>query len=149
MRTTDGVLVYNAPAADKVYYIVSTASNSYCAGKYVHTNRTPVEKTVGGQTNTYDQRHLSYAAAGEIDQLSLAAFQFVATGTQGEYKMKNLHTGLYVKSFAADADHMGAEGDAAVVRILAIADGQVAVVRARENFCARIHAVGFLTHAVH
>ena len=143
LRTADEVLVYNAPADDKVYYIISTASNSYCAGKYVHTNRTPVEKTVGGQTNTYDQRHLSFAAAGEIDQLSLAAFQFVATGTQGEYKMKNLHTGLYVKSFASDADHMGAEGDAAVVRILAIADDQVALqignndpMHAQDNYSA-------------
>ena len=116
---------YNAPAANKVYYIVSTADDNYCAGKYVHTNRTPEDRTVGNQTNTYDQRYLSYAAKDEIDQLSLAAFQFVATGVQGEYKMKNLHTGLYVKSFASDADHMGDEGDAAVVKITAIADGQV------------------------
>ena len=43
----------------------------------------------------------------------------------GEYKMKNLHTGLYVKSFNNDAEHMGTAADAAVVKIAGIADGQV------------------------
>ena len=117
---------YNAPAADKVYYIVSTATgddHAYCTGKYVHTYRTPTGRSCWAGTNTYDQTHLLFDAEGDIEQMSLAAFQFEETGTQGEYKMKNLHTGMYVKAFAGT--HMGAKDDAAVVKIAGIADGQV------------------------
>ena len=120
------VAAYNAPAADKVYYIISTASNSYCAGKYVHTYSEPHEhKNATWGDKTYDQRHLLFDADGDISQLSLAAFQFEETGAQGSYKMKNLHTGLYVKSFNNNVEHMGTAADAAVVKIAGIADGQV------------------------
>jgi hypothetical protein len=39
--------------------------------------------------------------------------------------MKNLHTGLYVKSFGKNADHLGSADEAQVVKIAGIADGQV------------------------
>lgn len=126
LRAADEALVYNAPAADKAYYIVSTASGNgreYCAGEYVRTYRTPTGRSCWAGTNTYDQTHLLFDAETDIEQMSLAAFQFEETGTQGEYKMKNLHTGMYVKAFAGT--HMGAEGDAAVVKIAGVADGQV------------------------
>ena len=120
---------YNAPAADKVYYIVSTATgdnHAYCTGKYVHTYSEPhLHKNATWGDKTYDQHHLLFDAEGAIEQLSLAAFQFEETGTMGEYKMKNLHTGLYVKSFNNGAEHMGTAADAAVVKIAGIADGQV------------------------
>ena len=126
LRAADEALVYNAPDANKAYYIVSTASGNgreYCAGEYVHTYRTPTGRSCWAGTNTYDRAHLLFDAKTDIEQLSLAAFQFEETGTQGEYKMKNLHTGMYVKAFAGT--HMGAEGDAAVVKIAGVADGQV------------------------
>ena len=120
---------YNAPAADKVYYIVSTATgdnHAYCTGKYVHTYSEPhLHQNATWGDKTYDQHHLLFDADGDIEQLSLAAFQFEETGTMGEYKMKNLHTGLYVKSFNNNAEHMGTAADAAVVKIAGIADGQV------------------------
>ena len=123
------VAAYNAPAADKVYYIVSTATgdgHAYCTGKYVHTYSKPHEhKNATWGDKTYDQHHLLFDAEGDIEQLSLAAFQFEETGTMGEYKMKNLHTGLYVKSFNNNVEHMGTAADAAVVKIAGIADGQV------------------------
>ena len=122
---------YNAPAADKVYYIVSTATgdgHAYCTGKYVHTYSEPhLHQNATWGDKTYDQRHLLFDADGDISQLSLAAFQFEETGTMGEYKMKNLHTGLYVKSFEKNADHLGAEADAQVVTLVPVADGQVAL----------------------
>ncbi|MBQ5645177.1 MAG: discoidin domain-containing protein [Bacteroidaceae bacterium] len=126
LRAADEALVYNAPDANKTYYIVSTASGNgreYCAGEYVHTYRTPTGRSCWAGTNTYDQAHLLFDAKTDIEQLSLAAFQFEETGTMGEYKMKNLHTGMYVKAFAGT--HMGAEGDPAVVKIAGVADGQV------------------------
>ena len=123
LRNADEGLVYNAPDANKVYYIISTATNDYCAGEYVRTYRTPTGRSCWAGTNTYDQTHLLFDAETDIEQMSLAAFQFEETGTQGEYKMKNLHTGMYVKAFAGM--HMGAENDAAVVKIAGVADGQV------------------------
>ena len=127
LLTGKAALAYNAPAANKVYYIVSTASrgdDDYCAGKYVHTYSEPhVHEHATWGNKTYDQTHLLFDAPGHISQLSLAAFQFEETGKQGEYKMKNLHTGLYVKAFAGT--HMGIADEAQIVKIAALADGQV------------------------
>ena len=120
LRAAKEVLSYNAADPAKVYFIVSTANNDYCRGKYVHTNVVPTARTCWQGTNTYNHTHLLFDAEGDISQLSLAAFQFEATTTQGEYKMKNLHTGMYVNTFAGT--HMG---EAQVVKIAGIADGQV------------------------
>ena len=114
---------YNAPAADKVYYIKSTANKDYCRDEYVHTNLAPTARTVGQNTNTYNQNSLLFDAEGDIEQLSLAAFQFEETGVQGSYKIKNLHTNLYMNTFTNANQHMAAEG--ATVVVAGIADGQV------------------------
>ena len=131
LLTGKAALAYNAPAANKVYYIVSTASGDdrgYCTGKYVHTyTESHVHTNATWGNHTYDQRHLLFDNATDISQLSLAAFQFEETGTLGSYKMKNLHTGLYVKSFNKDAEHLGAEADAQVVTLVPVTDGQVAL----------------------
>ena len=131
LLTGKAALAYNAPAANKVYYIVSTASGDdrgYCTGKYVHTYSEPhIHEHATWGNKTYDQTHLLFDASEDISQLSLAAFQFEETGTLGSYKMKNLHTGLYVKSFNKDAEHLGAEADAQVVTLVPVADGQVAL----------------------
>ena len=122
LRAANEDLSYNAADPDKLYYIISKASNDYCKGEYVHTNRIPTARTCYWGTNTYNQNHLLFDAKTDIDQLSLAVFQFEATNTQGEYKIKNLHTGLYVKAFAGT--HMGTS-EPAVVKIAGYADGQV------------------------
>ena len=117
-------LPYNAPDPTKLYVIKSTSLDNYCNGKYVHTYCEPhVHENATWGDKTYDQHHLLFDAEGDIKQLPLAIFQFEATNTQGEYKMKNLHTGLYVKSFGKNADHLGTE--AQVVKIAGIADDQV------------------------
>ena len=107
----------------KIYYIKSAATNdgcAYCTGKYVHT----LSASATRGSEIYNQAHLVFDATADISMMSLAAFQFEAA--EGGYKIKNLHTGLYVKSFAADAEQqMGAEADAAVVKVAAYADGQV------------------------
>ena len=117
-------LPYNAPDPTKLYVIRSTSSSEYCGGKYVHTYCEPhIHKNATWGDKTYDQHHLLFDAEGDIKQLALAAFQFEETGTVGEYKIKNLHTGLYVKSFNKNAEHMGAE--AQKVKISGVTDGQV------------------------
>lgn len=125
LRAAKEGLSYNAPATDKLYFIVSTATNNYCAGKYLRTGEKPFNSTAGWGTGSYNHTNLSYNQYIDIAPKSLAAFQFEETGAQGGYKMKNLHTGLYVKAFAGT--HMGAENEAATVKITGIADGQVAL----------------------
>ena len=119
-------LPYNAPDTTKFYVIKSTASNEYCRGKYVHTYCEPhVHENATWGDKKYDQHHLLFDAEGDIEQLPLAVFQFEETGCIGEYKIKNLHTGLYVKSFEKNAEHMGAEAEAQKVKISGVTDGQV------------------------
>lgn len=122
LRETIKNLAYNAPDPSKVYYIVSTASNDYCRGEYVHTNIVPTPRTCYWGTNTYNQDHLLFDAKIDIAPMSIAAFQFVETGTQGVYKMKSLHTEMAVNSFAGT--HM-TDGAGQNVTLAGIADGQV------------------------
>lgn len=113
----------NVASPDKIYYIKSVAAAdgewNYSTGKYVHTLSAATTRS----DKTYNHSHLVFDAFNDITPKSLAAFQFEAV--EGGYKIKNLHTGLYVKSFAAGAEHMGAAEDAVVVTVSAYADGQV------------------------
>ena len=113
----------NVASPDKIYYIKSVAAAdgewNYSTGKYVHTLSAATTRS----DKTYNHSHLVFDAFNDITPKSLAAFQFEAV--KGGYKIKNLHTGLYVKSFAAGAEQMGAYADAAVVKVAAYADGQV------------------------
>ena len=124
LRATVANLKYNTANPEKLYVIKSTANNDYCKGKYVHTLRK--DTTVGHSTwgdKVYDHNHLKFATLDDIDVVPLAVFQFEETGIQGEYKMKNLHTGLYVKSFADT--QMGIKDNAQNVKITGYADSQV------------------------
>ena len=113
----------NVASPDKIYYIKSVADAdkewSYCTGRYVHV----LSATANREGKDCNLSHLVFDEFDDITHKSLAAFQFEAV--EGGYKIKNLHTGLYVKSFVADAEQMGAEADAAVVKVSAYADGQV------------------------
>ncbi len=123
LRAAEDDVEYIEPDPAKAYYIVSTSTIDYCAGHYVHTLCEP--------DGNYNHNHLRFHAYENIGIKSLAAFQFEETGVVGEYKMKNLHTGLYVKSFAADAQnpqnpqHMGTEVEAQAVKISALTAGQL------------------------
>ena len=117
LRATNEILSYNVADPNKLYVIKSTASKDYCKGKYVHT--------LYESTSGYDQRHMKFASQGDIPQFPLAVFQFETTAKQDEYKLKNLHTGLYVKSYNKNVEHMGDANSAAVIKIAGIADGQV------------------------
>ena len=117
LRSADVAVEYIAPDPAKVYYIVSASTKDYCAGKYVYTLNTSATR----DGNTYDHRHLVFDSFAGITHKQLAAFQFEETGVVGEYKMKSLNSGLYVKSFAGT--HMGTEAEA--VKIAPYATGQL------------------------
>ena len=129
LREAEDNVEYIEPDPAKVYYIVSAATKgdcTYCAGKYLHTNNEPIERTtVSWGSKTYTHEHLMFADINDITHKQLAAFQFEETGVVGEYKMKSLNSGLYVKSFEKNAQHMGAEGDAQAVKIAPYATGQL------------------------
>ena len=124
LRTAKEGFSYNEPDENKFYVIKSVSNETYCKDKLVRTSYEPAEHDGSGDIK-YDHRHLVFDAADAIPQQSLAVFQFEKTGTTGEYRMKNLHTGLYVKSFGKNADHLGSANEAQVVKIAGIADGQV------------------------
>ena len=120
LRAANEGLAYNDADPTKFYVIKSTATDNYCKGQYVHTYY-----EVQPSHNNYDHKDLVYHNYDDIATKALAVFQFETADTQGEYKMKNLHTGLYVKSFGKNADHLGSASEAQVVKIAGIADGQV------------------------
>ena len=123
LRSTKVAITYNEPDESKFYTIKSVSNKDYCKDKLV---RTSYEPAVHDDSDVkYDHRHLVFDAANAIPQQSLAIFQFVKTGTTGEYLMKNLHTGLYVKNFAQNAEHMGTAADAQPVVISGYTDGAV------------------------
>lgn len=136
LRNTKAEITYNEPDENKYYVIKSVSNETYCKDKLVRTSYEPAEHDGSGDTK-YDHRHLVFDAADAIPQPSLAVFQFKKTGTTGEYRMKNLHTGLYVKSFTQDTEHMGAEADAEPVAISGFADGAVTL---RVGNSAPMHA---------
>jgi hypothetical protein len=136
LRNTKAEITYNEPDENKYYVIKSVSNEPYCKDKLVRTSYEPAEHDGSGDTK-YDHRHLVFDAADAIPQPSLAVFQFEKTGTTGEYRMKNLHTGLYVQSFTQDTEHMGAEADAEPVAISGFADGAVTL---RVGNSAPMHA---------
>ena len=128
LRNTKAEITYNEPDENKYYVIKSVSNKTYCKDKLVRTSYEPAEHDGSGDTK-YDHRHLVFDAASNIPQNSLAVFQFEKTGTTGEYRMKNLHTGLYVKNFAQSTEHMGALADAQPVVISGYADGAVTLTK--------------------
>ena len=120
LREAKENLSYNEPDAEKLYVIKSMSTNTYCKGKYVHTYYT---KNVNH--NNYNHKKLVYHNYEDITNKALAVFKFEGTGTVGKYKMKNLYTGLYVKTFEKNKDLMGSQSEAQDVYITGLTDGQV------------------------
>ena len=120
-------LSLNRASDDKFYFIRSVADNSYCNGQYVHTLYKKTEHGGGGATAFFDHTNLLLCDKSNITPRQLAIFQFEETEKDSVYRMKNLHTGLYVKSFT-DAQMGTADEDKAkevTVTISGVADGQV------------------------
>lgn len=124
LATAAEALQINLPSSGKLYKIRSVSTKDYCKDKYVHTNRTSVVRQAPGYAdNYYNHLHLLFDAS--VEPAPLAMFSFEATGTVGVYKMKNLHTGMYVKSFQKGAEHLGSESDASDVKVTGFAAGQL------------------------
>ena len=116
-------LSLNKALDDKFYVIRSVAEESYCNGQYVHTLYKKTEHGGGGATAFFDHTNLLLCDKMNIHPRPLAIFQFETTENESVYKIKNLHTGMYVKSFIGT--QMGTKEEAQEVTVAGIADGQV------------------------
>ena len=141
LATAANALQINLPSSGKLYKIKSVSTKDYCKDKYVHANRTGVvRKAPGYVDNYYNHLHLLFDAS--VEPASLAIFTFEEnTDVASEYKMKNLHTGMYVKSFQKGAEHLGRESDASYVKVMGFAPGQLTLqigesspMHAQENY---------------
>lgn len=120
LENSFAAIEYIMPEEGKLYMIRSISTETYCSGKYVHA----LCDTRSGNSSQ-DHRHLVYDALGDISQFPLAVFTFEDVNANGECKMKNLHTGMYVKTFIKDAYHMTTDyASAATVKIGNFAPGQ-------------------------
>ena len=124
LRSASAGLQYNAAESGKLYVIKSASTKAYCSGKYVRAVDKKVQHSCGTSwKGTYNHTNLLFDAYSDIDKKALAMFAFEPTANTGEYKMKNLHTGLYVKAFAGT--HLGTAEEAATVKVEAYDDNQV------------------------
>ena len=120
---------YVMPEEGKLYMIKSISTQTYCSGKYVHA-LCDTRQVYTDQNH----KHLVFDALGDITQLPLAVFTFENVNeTNGVCKMKNLHTGMYVKSFNKGEEHMTTDyASAASVKIGNFVPGQ-AILRIGNN----------------
>jgi hypothetical protein len=116
-------LIYNDADPVKLYHIMSVSEEDYCKGQFLHTLYSTTSHSGNGMTKNFNHKNLLYCESMNITPRPLAIFQFEKTNIHNEYKIKNLHTGLYITSF--DGTHMGNESEAAIVRVDGYADGQV------------------------
>ncbi len=116
-------LKYNDADPYKLYHIMSVSEEDYCKGQFLHTLYSTTSHSGNGLTKNFNHKNLLYCESMNITPRPLAIFQFEKTNIHNEYKIKNLHTGLYITSF--DGTHMGNESEAAIVRVDGYADGQV------------------------
>ena len=115
-------LTFNLPEDGKFYVMRSASEKEYCKDAYVLGHAAPkehVDAVWGNQT--YDHRHLYFTKDLTIETTPIAIFQF--NGNNGEYKVKNVHTNTFIKSFGKDAEHLGDEASAGTITLKSLRDG--------------------------
>jgi len=112
----------------------SAATHDYCKDKYVHaTPASAVRTSAYYPDRTYNHTSLLFDDCDPAVTPS-AVFEVVAGSTPFDFKLKNVHTQEYVKSFAKDAEHMGAEGDAVAISFKPLGGGQTALFGANNPY---------------
>ena len=115
-------LTFNLPEDGKFYVMRSASTKDYCKDAYVLGHAAPkehVDATWGNKT--YDHRHLYFTKDLTIETAPIAIFQF--NGNNGEYKVKNVHTNTFIKSFGNGAEHLGDEASAGTITLKSLRDG--------------------------
>ena len=143
LHTAEEKLSLNVASNDKLYAIRSVSTADYCNGSYVHTFYKKTTHSGNGQTDYRNHENLMYCESSNIAPRALAIFQFEPTETVGNYKIKNLHTDLYVSKFSAGSGQM--TNNASEVTVAGIADGQVTLRIGNENPMHAQHDFGDIT----
>ena len=112
----------------------SAATHDYCKDKYVHaTPASAVRTSAYYPDRIYNHTSLLFDDCDPAVTPS-AVFEVVAGSTPFDFKLKNVHTQEYVKSFAKDAEHMGVEGDAVAISFKPLGGGQTALFGANNSY---------------
>ncbi|MBO7231348.1 MAG: alpha-N-acetylglucosaminidase C-terminal domain-containing protein [Bacteroidaceae bacterium] len=143
LHSAEEKLSLNVASNDKLYAIRSVSDASYCNGSYVHTFYKKTTHSGNGYTDYRNHENLMFCESSNIAPRPLAIFQFETTETEGNYRINNLHTGLYVSKFAAGVGQM--TSNAAEVTVAGIADGQVTLRIGNENPMHAQHDYGDIT----
>ena len=143
LHSAEEKLSLNVASNDKLYAIRSVSTETYCNGSYVHTFYKKTTHSGNGYTDYRNHENLMFCEISNIAPRALAVFQFETTETEGNYRINNLHTGLYVSKFAAGEGQM--TNNAAEVTVAGIADGQVTLRIGNENPMHAQHNYGDIT----
>ena len=104
----------------------STSTHQYCANKFVKT--VPVTTNYAGAGYNADRDH-TQLVFDECDPTVTpsAVFEILAGANSYEFKLKNVHTQEYVRSFVNGDRHMGTEAEATAITFKYLGANQYAV----------------------
>ena len=104
----------------------STSTHQYCADKFVKTVPVITNYTGGGYAANRDHTQLVFDECDPTVTPS-AVFEIVAGENSYEFKLKNVHTQEYVRSFVKGDRHMGTEAEATAITFKYLGTNQYAV----------------------
>ena len=104
----------------------STSTHQYCADKFVKTVPVVTNYAGGGHAADRDHTQLVFDVCDPTVTPS-AVFEIVTGENSYEFKLKNVHTQEYVRSFVNGDRHMGTEAEATAITFKYLGANQYAV----------------------
>ena len=104
----------------------STSTHQYCANKFVKTVPVITNYAGAGYAANRDHTQLVFDECDPTVTPS-AVFEILAGENSYEFKLKNVHTQEYVRSFANSDRHMGTEAEATAITFKYLGANQYAV----------------------
>ena len=104
----------------------STSTHQYCANKFVKTVPVITNYAGGGYNANRDHTQLVFDECDPTVTPS-AVFEILAGENSYEFKLKNVHTQEYVRSFVNGDRHMGTEAEATAITFKYLGANQYAV----------------------
>lgn len=118
-------LTKNLPSVGGFYTLQSASTNSYCKDSYVFTYAIPTSHTGNGLTGTKNHQYLVFGTIENVSKTPAAIFQVKEGSKDGMFKLMNVQTQEFVKSFGKNAVHMGSEAEAKNIDINTLGEGQI------------------------
>lgn len=118
-------LTKNLPSVGGFYTLQSASTNPYCKDSYVFTYAIPTSHTGNGLTGTKNHQYLVFGTIENVSKTPAAIFQVKEGSKDGMFKLMNVQTQEFVKSFGKNAVHMGSEAEAKNIDINTLGEGQI------------------------